>query len=87
MIYISHRLDISYFAITRSWQITEQLARQTAAGDFQPEALSTTAFRAAGFIGDYQALASNGQTAYPLWNDAHSGRLEIVARSFSTDQG
>ncbi len=83
MIYIDRRLYISYFAITRSGQVIEQLARQTAAGDFQPQALSATPFRATGFIGDYQALASNGQTAYALWNDAQSGRLEIIARTFS----
>lgn len=87
MIYINHRLYISYFAITRSGQITEQLVHQTAAGDFQPQPLNSALFRAGGFIGDYQALASNGQTAYALWNDAESGRLEIVARTFSADQG
>jgi hypothetical protein len=82
MIYIRHRLYISYFAITRSGQITEQIVHQTAPGGYQPETLSNTPFRAAGFIGDYQALASSGQTAYAVWNDAQSGRLEIVARTF-----
>jgi hypothetical protein len=36
LIYINHRLYMSYFAITRSGQITEQLVHQSAAGDFQP---------------------------------------------------
>jgi hypothetical protein len=83
VIFINHRLYISYFAITRSGQITEQLVHQTAAGDFQPQPLSSAPFRATGFIGDYQALASSGQTSYALWNDGHSGRLQIVARTFS----
>jgi hypothetical protein len=85
LMYINHLLFISFFAIARSGQITEQLVHQTAAGDFQPQALGTVPFRAAGFIGDYQALAGSGQTAYALWNDAESGRLEIVARSFPAD--
>lgn len=51
-----------------------------------PLALSSTPFRDAGFIGDYQALAASGHEAYALWNDAQSGRLEIVARTFSAGQ-
>ena len=84
MIYIRHRLYITYFAITRTGEITEQIVHQTASGGYQYQALSDTPFRATTFIGDYQALASSGQSAYALWNDAQSGRLEIVARTFST---
>jgi hypothetical protein len=82
MIYVHHRLYITYFAITRSGQISEQLVYQTPSGVFRRRALGGTPFHAAGFIGDYQALASHAQTAYALWNDALSGRLEIVARRF-----
>jgi hypothetical protein len=83
--YINHQLYISFFAIARSGQITEQLDHQTADGDFEPQALGTVPFRADGFIGDYQALAGSGQTAYALWNETESGRLEIVGRSFPAD--
>jgi hypothetical protein len=84
MIYISHRLYISYFAITRSEQITEQLAYQTLTGNFQPQALNSTPFHTAGFIGDYQALANSGHITYLFWNDAQSGRLEITAATITT---
>jgi hypothetical protein len=70
IIYVNRRLYLSCFAITRSGQVNEQLVHQTAAGDFQPQALNSTPFRAAEFIGDYQALATTGQTAYAVWNDA-----------------
>jgi hypothetical protein len=83
MIYVNHRLYISYFAITRSGQITEQLVHQAPAGDFQPQALNSAPFRGAGFIGDYQALATSGQTAYPPLERRPVWPVEIVSRTFS----
>jgi hypothetical protein len=83
MIYIRHRLYMSYFAITRSGQISERIVHQTASGGFQRQTLGNAPFLAGGFIGDYQALASTRETAYALWNETQSGRLEIVAGTFS----
>ena len=81
MIYVHHVLYLSYFSISRTGDVTEQLAHQTSAHEFQPSPLGDPPFRAAGFIGDYQALASAQHQIYALWNDGRAGKLEIVEKT------
>lgn len=83
LLFAHGQLYVSYFTTARAGQINEQLATTRGGSTrFVSHELSKTPFRAAGFIGDYQALARAGANGYALWNDARSGRLEIVAQSF-----
>ena len=83
LLFARGRLYVSFFAISRQGQISEQLADGALnKKHFRSETLSGSAFRANGFFGDYQALAGAGVDGYALWNDSRSGRLEIVADRF-----
>lgn len=80
LLFVRGHLYVSFFTTTRQGKTEEQLAHAApGATHFVTRALSDTPFRADGFIGDYQALASAGSDGYGLWNDARSGRVEIVA--------
>ena len=37
------------------------------------------------WIGDYQGLASTGETIHPFWNDTRTGRLEIFTQPLPAD--
>jgi hypothetical protein len=76
-------LLVSYYAFSRAGDVTTWLARSTSTGgSFETGQLSTGAFRYAGWLGDYQALAVAGASGHALWTALRSGRLEIVAGRF-----
>jgi hypothetical protein len=78
------RLYLSYFTLSREGEITQHLAYGAPSrGTLSSQKLGGGSFKAAGFIGDYQALAVAGSTGFALWNDGRSGRLEIVSGRFN----
>lgn len=77
------RLYVSYFSISRSGRIREQLASAPERGStFAVRELPGRPFTANRFLGDYQALALTSRLGYALWNSNQTGRLEIVEATF-----
>jgi hypothetical protein len=80
-------LYVSYFSTSRQGQTSEHLARADITNDrFTINPLDEHPFHAAGFLGDYQALAISKPSGYALWNDAGTGRLEIVSERFNASR-
>lgn len=80
-------LYVSYFAVTRTGEISAHLAAAPEArSTFAEIPLGSTPFRSNAWLGDYQALAIQGRYGYALWNDGGSGRLQIAAARFSTSR-
>jgi hypothetical protein len=78
LLFVGDMLYLSYFAVSRSGESSEHLAYGVfgSAGD-RTRVISSRPFHAAGFLGDYQALAAHGPHVDLIWNDRRSGRLEI----------
>jgi hypothetical protein len=77
LLFLDDTLYLSYFTVSRSGESSEHLADGVFGRGDRTQVISSRPFHAAGFLGDYQALAAHGPHVYLIWNDGRSGRLEI----------
>lgn len=81
LVFAGPMLLVSYYTFSRAGDVSVWLAG-SAGGSFTTRRLSAGAFRFAGWLGDYQALAATGHSGHALWTAVRNGHLEIVAGRF-----
>jgi hypothetical protein len=80
---VGHGLVASFFTETRTGVFNRWFTAATGTSFAPARLVSTEAFHASGWIGDYQALATTGHTVHLAWNDGRTGHLQIFSATIS----